>query len=90
MDHASYYQERKTQMMTTEVFNGNEEPTLEEQRMAAAKEPSIEVMEISRKTETQKQTQAFLEIAEALHAKEQEIAILKQRVKDLEDLLSSK
>lgn len=71
-------------MMTTEVFNGNEEPTLEEQRLAEA------VKQISPMTEQQKQTKAFLEIAEALHAKEQEIAILKQRVADLEDLLSAK
>jgi len=65
--------------MTTEVMWGNDHL-----------EPKVEVMEISQKTESQKQTQVFLEIAEALHAKEQEIAILKQRVTELEDLLSSK
>jgi hypothetical protein len=65
--------------MTTEVMWGNDHL-----------EPKVEVMEISQMTETQKQTKVFLEIAEALHAKEQEIAELKRRVTELEQLLQSK
>jgi hypothetical protein len=72
MDHALLYQRRRKnrKMMTTEVFNGNEEPTLEEQRIAAE--------------------QDVLSVAKMLYEKEQQIAALTQRVKDLEDLLSSK
>ena len=64
--------------MTTEVFNGNEEPTLEEKRMA------------EQKTVGQQQTEAVLALAQLLQDRELEIHNLKIRVKDLEDLLSAK
>jgi hypothetical protein len=42
------------------------------------------------KTEQQKETEVFLAMAEAIKALEQQLAVAKQRIADLEDLLSSK
>ena len=45
---------------------------------------------IKMKTERQKETEAFLAIAEALKVLEQQLADAKQRIADLEDLLKHK
>lgn len=71
-------------MMTTEVMWGNDHLNQEEPKVQVSHKTAVF------KTEGEKQTEAILAMAQLLHDAEQKIEELKQRVADLEDMLSSK